>query len=83
MQGIIVHSMKPKPIRSQWYTEGHVVGELKEVLGSITLFHWHCSTPMRRVITYQKSDEGVRRIGCNSWICQVCEIRQYNRPLGM
>lgn len=67
-------------IRSEWASAPGMYGEDKEVLGFPTLFHWHCGRPMRRVVTYQRTDEGVSCVGCNSWVCLVCEKRRW-RPV--
>ncbi len=78
-------SVKPDPIKSRWYRKAFISGQLKEVLGSITLFHWHCGKPMRRVLEYSKTSDGVRKIGpsvlgVSSWICQICQKREYDDP---
>lgn len=78
-----VFSVGPAPVKSKWYAERHAVGKLKEVLGSVSIFHWHCGRPMRGVVTYQRTPrvktvpEEIRRCGVNSWICRVCGIREY------
>lgn len=72
-------SIGPKPIQAEWQQgKFSPQGTMhKEIPGFLSLFHSHCGTSMRRVITFEKSDEGVRRVACNSWICQVCEGREY------
>ena len=75
------YSVNPVPIQEEWKPgrfspPGHF---RKETIGDTSISHRHCGKPMKQVITHWKSDQGVREVGCNSWICQVCERREY-RP---
>ena len=74
---MITVSVGPVPVKSNWFKRKSVVGVQKEKLGISTIFHWHCQIPMKRVILYQKTDKGIRRVGCTGWICQKCETRKY------
>lgn len=73
------YSLNPETIKADWQRGGYSPADYshKEAPGSLSLFHWHCGQRMRRVITFEKSNQGVRRIGCNSWICRVCKKRGY------
>jgi len=77
---MLSRSTSAVPIRNEWFEESLKCGEFKEIPGSISLFNRHCKTFMRRVITFQKYDGEVYRVGCNSWICQVCGKRFYRAP---
>ncbi len=69
--------LKSTPIQNDWKSDTYRRGEWKEVLGSITLFHRHCKMYMRRVIAFTKhEDQGIKKLGCTGWFCEVCGIRK-------
>lgn len=73
------------PLKSDWTPQPQAMAEapydLKEVLGGRALFRHHCGMRMHKVFVYRREPDG--RIGSyglrpNSWICLVCNARDYN-----
>ncbi|MBI4142962.1 hypothetical protein HY480_03755 [Candidatus Uhrbacteria bacterium] len=78
-------SAVPVPVQGEWQQPAHAPPSVrkKEVPGVRSIFHRHCGTSMQRVITFEKiEDEGVRCVGCRSWICRICGKREYPTDYG-
>lgn len=58
-----IHSKDPKPILAGWEKSEYSSYMYREIPGSLSWFHYHCGIRMQRVISFEKSDEGVRRVG--------------------
>ena len=68
--------MRATPLKNTWHEEKPWAGKIKEVSGKKALFHWHCGVRMRKVIIFQKTDKGIRRLGYSGWFCETCGKRK-------
>ncbi len=79
IQGGNMSYQRDSKIESEWEASKYGEHEYRELLRGISLFHVHCQTFMRRIIRYARSkNEGVRKLGCVGWYCEVCHTREIN-----
>jgi hypothetical protein len=59
---------------TDWAPQPGVVGQIREMQGMPTIFHWHCGVMMRRIVPFQRPVEGApaRKLNSSGWICPVC-----------
>ena len=74
-------------IRTDWHKEELMAGVVKERLGNKAFFAWCCEKRMRRILQYQKTDDGkIVRLGTGipfavGWHCEVCGKRKEKKEI--
>lgn len=74
---------KNAPIQDYWGEpdSNYRGAQFKELPGGRAFFHWHCDTPMRKVVSYIRYPDGnIRKIGFECWVCEVCDTREVPPP---